>query len=161
MGAINGVLVAYGRVPSIIVTLGTLAIYRALLVELSGAKTVTTDALPTGWSTCRSANLLQHRRLRHPADGRGRAWSWSSSSSSSLGYLPLRPPALRHRLEPGGGAAWPACRRGAIVFIAFVLCGALAGLAGFMFLVRFGNITVVAGAGPGAAGRSRRSWSAA
>ena len=34
-----------------------------------------------------------------------------------------------------------------IVFIAFVLSGALAGLAGFMFLARFGNITVVAGLG--------------
>ena len=32
-------------------------------------------------------------------------------------------------------------------FLAFTLCGALAGLAGFMFLVRFGNITVVAAQG--------------
>jgi rhamnose transport system permease protein len=33
------------------------------------------------------------------------------------------------------------------VFTAFVLSGGLAGLAGFMFLARFGNITVVAGQG--------------
>jgi rhamnose transport system permease protein len=33
------------------------------------------------------------------------------------------------------------------VLVAFVLSGALAGLAGFMFLSRFGNITVVAGLG--------------
>jgi rhamnose transport system permease protein len=33
------------------------------------------------------------------------------------------------------------------IFGAFVLSGALAGLAGFMFLARFGNITVVAGQG--------------
>ena len=33
------------------------------------------------------------------------------------------------------------------VFIAFVLCGALAGLAGFVTLARFGNITVQAGQG--------------
>ena len=33
------------------------------------------------------------------------------------------------------------------VFVAFVAAGALAGLAGFMFLARFGNITVVAGLG--------------
>ena len=38
-------------------------------------------------------------------------------------------------------------RHGAAVFTAFVLCGALAGFAGFMFLSRFGNITVVAGLG--------------
>ena len=41
-------------------------------------------------------------------------------------------------------AGFPAQR---IVFAAFVLSGALAGLAGFMFLARFGNITVVAGQG--------------
>src|SRR5690606_343692 len=34
-----------------------------------------------------------------------------------------------------------------IVFIAFTLCGALSGLAGFMLLARFGNITVEAGRG--------------
>ena len=46
LGAVNGLLVAYGRVPAIVTTLGTLALYRVALVELSGAKTVTTDALP-------------------------------------------------------------------------------------------------------------------
>ena len=34
-----------------------------------------------------------------------------------------------------------------VVFAAFVLSGLMAGLAGFMFLARFGNITVVAGLG--------------
>ena len=34
-----------------------------------------------------------------------------------------------------------------VIFIAFVLSGVMAGLAGFMFLARFGNITVVAGLG--------------
>jgi rhamnose transport system permease protein len=34
-----------------------------------------------------------------------------------------------------------------VVFSAFVLSGALAGLAGLLFLARFGNITVVAGLG--------------
>jgi rhamnose transport system permease protein len=33
------------------------------------------------------------------------------------------------------------------LFLAFTACGALAGLAGFMFLVRFGNITVTAAQG--------------
>ena len=32
-GLVNGVLVAYAKVPSIIVTLGTLAIFRAVLTE--------------------------------------------------------------------------------------------------------------------------------
>ena len=38
LGAVNGVLVAYGRVPAIVTTLGTLAIFRVALVELSGCE---------------------------------------------------------------------------------------------------------------------------
>ena len=34
-GAVNGLLVAYARVPAIIVTLGTMAIFRSLLVEFA------------------------------------------------------------------------------------------------------------------------------
>ena len=34
LGAINGVIVSWGRVPAIVTTLGTLAIFRVLLVEL-------------------------------------------------------------------------------------------------------------------------------
>lgn len=45
-GAINGLLVAYGRVPSIIVTLGAMALFRSFLVQFSGARTITTDSLP-------------------------------------------------------------------------------------------------------------------
>jgi rhamnose transport system permease protein len=44
-GAINGLLVAYGRVPSIIVTLGTLALFRTFLVEYSDSRTIRTDSL--------------------------------------------------------------------------------------------------------------------
>src|SRR6202162_4191999 len=46
LGVINGLIVAWGGVPAVVATLGTLAIYRGVLVDLSGAKTVTTDSLP-------------------------------------------------------------------------------------------------------------------
>ena len=35
LGVVNGVIVAWGRVPAVVVTLGTLAIYRGVLVDLS------------------------------------------------------------------------------------------------------------------------------
>src|SRR6185503_10543573 len=50
LGLINGLLVAYGRIPSIIVTLGTLAIYRAALVAYPGNKMVLITDLPQ-WVT--------------------------------------------------------------------------------------------------------------
>jgi rhamnose transport system permease protein len=48
LGAVNGLLVAYGRVPAIITTLGTLALYRTFLVEYSDSQSVITN----GSSTC-------------------------------------------------------------------------------------------------------------
>ncbi|MFP4323372.1 MAG: ABC transporter permease, partial [Anaerolineales bacterium] len=45
MGLVNGVIVAYGNVPAIVVTLGTLAIYRGMLVEYSNAESVITAFL--------------------------------------------------------------------------------------------------------------------
>lgn len=145
MGAVNGVLVAYGRVPAIIVTLGTLAIYRTLLVEISGAKSVLTSALPRWLVNLPPVNafsigavdirllflvalvvvLIFQFIVNYSAWGR------------RLYAIGSNPDAARI-------AGFPAQR---IVFTAFVLSGSLAGLAGFVFLARFGNITVVAGQG--------------
>jgi rhamnose transport system permease protein len=49
MGAINGVLVAYGRVPSIIVTLGTLAFWSNIPTPRRSRRL----AFRNGWSICR------------------------------------------------------------------------------------------------------------
>ena len=55
--SINGLIVAYGGVPAIIATLGTLALYRVVLVEFSGAKTVTTADLPDWLNDVPSATV--------------------------------------------------------------------------------------------------------
>ena len=64
MGVLNGLLVAYGKVPAIIVTLGTLAIYRSILVDYSGAKTVTTESLPKWLVDLSSANLFKSTKMK-------------------------------------------------------------------------------------------------
>jgi rhamnose transport system permease protein len=46
-GVLNGVLVAYAGLPSLAVTIGTLALYRGLAVGLIGTKAV--SGLPQGW----------------------------------------------------------------------------------------------------------------
>jgi rhamnose transport system permease protein len=145
LGVINGAIIAYGRVPAIITTLGTLAIYRAVLVELSGAKTVVIDAMPKWVQDLPSQTFV------------------------SIAGFDIRPLALiallvviafqlvlsftqfGRRLYAIGsnpdGARFAGLPSERVVFLAFVLCGALSGLAGFMFLARFGNITVVAAQG--------------
>ncbi|MCC6455573.1 MAG: ABC transporter permease [Caldilineaceae bacterium] len=145
LGALNGLLVAYGRVPAIITTLGTLAIYRTFLVEYSGAKTVTTASLPE-WlvnmpqATLFSLGELDFRLLTVLA------LIVVLIFQIVLTLLPWgrRLYAIGSNPEAAHMVGLPVQRT---VFGAFVICGALAGLAGFMFLARFGNITVVAGQG--------------
>lgn len=145
MGSINGLLVAYGRVPAIIVTLGTLALYRTILVEISGANSVLTNELPRWLVNLPPVNLfslgdLDIRLLFFIALLVVVTFQFIASYAAwgrRLYAIGSNPDAARI-------AGFPAQR---IVFTAFVLSGALAGLAGFVFLARFGNITVVAGQG--------------
>jgi len=145
MGAFNGVIVAYGRVPAIIVTLGTLAIYRTLLVEYSDAKTVLTSSLPEWLLNLPRADIFSIDKLDF------RLLFGVALLVVLLFQLLLVYSSYGRRLYAIGSnpdaakIAGFASKR--IVFTAFVLSGALAGLAGFMFLARFGNITVVAGLG--------------
>ena len=145
LGLINGLLVSYGRVPSIIVTLGTLAIYRALLVNYSGAKTVTTDSLPQWLLDLARANLFKIGDLDFRLSV-GVALALVVIFQLVITYLPFgrRLYAIGSNPEAARVAGFPTQR---IVMTAYVLCGMLSGLAGFMFLARFGNITVVAAQG--------------
>jgi len=145
LGAINGVLVAFAGVPSIIVTLGTLAIFRGLLVDLSGAKTVTTDSLPL-W-------LVDLPRLNFVTLGEFDIRALFIIAVAMVVIFQLATSYLKigrqfYAVGSNPDAAiligLPVRR---VIFIAFVLSGALAGLAGFVTLARFGNITVEAARG--------------
>jgi rhamnose transport system permease protein len=145
LGAINGLLVAYGGVPAVITTLGTLALYRVVLVEFSGAKTVTTADLPDWMNDVPSANVAS------VADYDLRLTVAVALVVAILGQLVLRYLPFGRRLYAIGSnpeaarvAGLPAKRD---VFTAFAVSGALSGLAGFLFLIRFGNITVTAAQG--------------
>jgi len=145
LGAINGLLVAWGGVPAVIATLGTLALFRVVLVEFSGAKSVTTSDLPDWIKDMPSANVLSIG----PYDVRlmvAVALVVVILGGLLLRYLPFgrRLYAIGSNPDAAHTAGLPVKRD---VFLAFVLSGALSGLAGFMFLARFGNITVTAGQG--------------
>ncbi len=145
LGLLNGTLVAYGRVPAIIATLGTLAIYRTWLIGHANSRTITADSLPQ-WlvefpqRTVVSLGGLDIRLVLTVAVvvivalqlalGRLRWGRWVYAVGSN-------PDAARQEGLP--------IER--ITLGAFAMCGALSGLAGFMFLSRFGTITVAAGQG--------------
>ena len=145
LGAINGLIVAYGRVPAVIATLGTLALYRVVLVEFSGAKTVTTADLPDWLNDVPSATLLAVGGYDL------RLVVGVALLTVILGQFALRSLPFGRRLYAIGSNPVAARTAGLPlerdVFTAFALSGALSGLAGFLFLVRFGNITVTAAQG--------------
>lgn len=144
-GAVNGILVSRFRLPSIIVTLATLAIFRSILVEFSDGASITTASLPPWLTEFARMNALSigeldlrwivviavavvlifHVFLTRFRAGRRFYAVGSNPDAAEFAGIDLRRTVLQ----------------------AFLISGALAGLAGFLFLARFGNITVVAGLG--------------
>jgi rhamnose transport system permease protein len=145
LGAVNGAIVAYGRVPAIVATLGTLAIFRAVLVGVSGGKPVTVSRLPDWLADLNAVNLLSlddlDIRVLFPA-----AVFVVILFQLVLRYLPFgrRLFAIGSNPDAATTAGLPVQRD---VFTAFVLCGAISGLGGFMYLARFGNVEPAAGIG--------------
>ncbi|RMD73111.1 MAG: ABC transporter permease [Chloroflexi bacterium] len=145
LGLVNGLIVAYGRVPAIITTLGTLAIYRMLLINYANARTITVDSLPP-WVV-----ELSRQTLVTIGEFAVRPLMLFTVGAVVIFQLILGYTVFGRRLYAIGSnpeaarfAGLPAQRT---VLAAFVLCGMLAGMAGFLFLARFGNITAVAGQG--------------
>ncbi|NND19692.1 MAG: ABC transporter permease [Silicimonas sp.] len=144
-GAINGLLVSRLNLPSIIVTLATLAIFRSLVVEASDGRSITATAMPDWITNFARANALVigdfqirwivvvalvvvlcvHVFLTRFRAGRRFYAAGSNPDAATYAGINVKQTVL----------------------LAFLLSGALAGLAAFIFLARFGNITVVAGLG--------------
>lgn len=144
LGLFNGLLVAFAKVPAIVVTLGTLAIYRAVLTRFAGGTTIVTSDLPD-WI------------VELPRTSLG---SWGDFDLRLMFVIALSVAivlqivlsrfrsgrtlyAVGSNPEAARQAGLPQAR---ITVVAFVVCGSLAGLAGFMFLGQFGTVNVTAGA---------------
>lgn len=145
LGSFNGLLVAYGKVPAIIVTLGTLALFRTLISLYSGGANVVAADLP-GWVlqfnnvTLFSVAGLDLRLVFVIAVGVVVILQWALRRlrwGRRLYAIGSNPDAAKQ-----AGLAAPR-----LIMLSFVGAGALAGLAGFMFMVRAGTISATAGSG--------------
>jgi rhamnose transport system permease protein len=145
LGTLNGVLVAYGGVPAIIVTLGTLAGFRTLLGLYSGGANITAGSLP-GW-------VLEFNQVTLVTAG---GFDLRLIFVISLVVVLILQWGLGNmrwgrRLYAIGSNPDAALQTGLparrLVFWSFVGSGALAGLAGFMFMARAGTISATAGGG--------------
>jgi rhamnose transport system permease protein len=146
LGTVNGVLVAYGRVPSLIVTLGTLAIYRAILVGFpAGTKSVVTNDLPSWILNLGSMQLFSIGEFNiRPVVVVGLVIVIFFQFVISSTRFGRRLYAIGSNPEAARISGLPTQR---IVLYAFIICGSLSGLAGFMFLVRYGDLTPAAALG--------------
>ena len=139
-GLVNGVLVRYGKVPALVVTLGTLYIYRGITYSWAGGSQVNADELPRHFLTFANDNLL------------GIPWLvLIALVVVGAGSLMMRNYKVGRELYAMGSSPAAAELAGIKVarnlLTAFVLSGALAGLAGVLYAARFGTVDAAAGSG--------------
>jgi rhamnose transport system permease protein len=139
-GVINGALVAWGRVPSLVATLSTLYIFRGIDYAWVHGRQINATALPAGFQVIGSGDVMGLPILVLIAVLLLVAVSfWLRNFRSGREFYALGSNPEAARLA---GIAVP--RR---VFSGFVVCGASAGLAGVLWLARFGTVDATSASG--------------
>ncbi|WPE22307.1 ABC transporter permease [Shinella zoogloeoides] len=130
LGAINGFLVWLLQIPPIVVTLGTLTIYRGMAFVLSGGGWVNAHQMTPDF-----LNLPRFPVLGLPI------LSWLAIVIVLMMWFVLtRTPFGRAAYASGGNptaAVYAGIDVGRSRFLAFVLSGALAGLSGYLWVSRY------------------------
>src|SRR5260370_6661395 len=140
LGAINGLLVAYGKVSSLIATLATMSLYRGATFIYAHGQEITSSKLPR-WMLVsvdyRLAGipilvivsivvvaLVAHFLRSYPLGRRIYAVGSSTAASEFYGLRPNR-----------------------IILLAYSILGLLCGFAGLLYAARIGTVTVVLASG--------------
>ena len=104
-GLFNGILVTWGQVPALVVTLGTLYAFRGLAFLWTNGRQVNAETLPDAFLNLGSDSIAGVPIL--VADRAGHRRSWSASGCATTG-----PAASSTRSAPTPRApAWRACAR--------------------------------------------------
>jgi rhamnose transport system permease protein len=140
LGIINGSLVAFARVPALVITLGTMYIYRGINVAWTGSNRINASDLPAAFRGLGTGQILFIPILTIIAAVVliASAWWLRNLRSGREMYAIGSDPAAAHLY------GLHVTRR---VITAFVLSGVLAGLAGVLFAARYGTVSSGAGFG--------------
>ena len=140
LGLINGALVAYARVPAMVITLGTLYAYRGVNVMWAGSTRVNASDVPKEFLAIGTGQFLTIPILAIVAVILlvGIAWYMRNTRGGREYYAIGSDPAAAELY------GLKVTRR---ILAAFVLSGALAGLAGVFYVARYGTVSSQAGAG--------------
>jgi rhamnose transport system permease protein len=139
-GLVNAVLVHYGQVPALVVTLGTLYVYRGIVYSWAGGQQINADELPRDFLGFADTSVL------------GVPWLVIIALLVTVvAGIALRNYRIGRELYAMGSSPQAATlagiRVGRNTIVAFAVSGALAGLAGVLFAIRFGTIDAAAGTG--------------
>jgi rhamnose transport system permease protein len=140
LGVVNGLLVAVAGVPALVITLGTLYIYRGIVLTWAGSDRINASDMPKDFLALGTKSVLSIPVLTlialavlvvvgyylYAHRGGRELYAIGSDPDAAVLYgLPVR-------------------RR---IVAAFALSGALAGLAGVLFAARYGTVSSGAGTG--------------
>jgi rhamnose transport system permease protein len=135
MGLINGLAVAYGRVPSIVATLGTLSIFRGITYIMGHGIEVPSGDLPKWMIKGADATVF----------GIPFIVLLAVCLVLVLSFLLRNVPLFRRVYAVGSNPAaaiFYGLRANRVVLFAYAICGALVGFAAFLYVSRVGTITV-------------------
>jgi rhamnose transport system permease protein len=130
LGAFNGLLVWKLRLPPIVVTLGTMSIYRGAIYLLSKGAWVNENEMSRGFLAFPRIEFLGLTML-----------SWLAIVVAAVFVVVLRRSRVARDLYAAGGnpeaANYSGIDAGRMQFIAYTVCGALAGVCGYLWVARF------------------------
>ncbi|WP_040165888.1 ABC transporter permease [Microbacterium gorillae] len=140
LGLINGALVAFAKVPAMVITLGTLYAYRGINVLWTGSDRVNASDLPKDFLALGTGQILTIPILSIVALVVliVAAWYMRNTRGGREYYAIGSDPAAANLY------GLKVTRR---VLTAFILSGALAGLAGAFYAARYGTVNSQAGSG--------------
>jgi rhamnose transport system permease protein len=130
LGAFNGLLVWKLTLPPIVVTLGTMSVYRGVIYLLSKGAWVNENEMTRAFLGFTRATFLGLSTL-----------SWLALLFAAMFIAGLRRLRVARDLYAAGGnpeaAAYAGIDTGRMQFIAYTICGAIAGLCGYLWVARF------------------------
>lgn len=144
LGTVNGLLVAWAKIPPIITTLGTLSAYRGLTFILSKGEQIDSNNIPVAVSEWSMAGPLKIGGVTIP-------WILVFTIVVAIcGHIFARRTVTGRNLYAIGSNSEAARLHGVkvngLLILAYAVCGALAGVAGIMYASRYGFVN------PGTAG---------
>lgn len=130
LGAVNGLLVWKVDIPPIVVTLGTMTIYRGIIFLISEGKWINAHQMTAGFKDLPRTEILGLHVM-----------SWIAIAVIAGGAVLVNRTALGRSFYAVGGnphaAVYTGIDVGRTQAVAFVLSGALAGLTGYLWVARY------------------------